>query len=104
MIFVSGPGYSCAITPAIDHAAAACSEGKEVPPFWKNGPLPLPWNGRSRRKEYLSPSTTTRLFNAASPARKPVSRQWLLCVKWLASHRPPPAPASAATPALERVL
>jgi hypothetical protein len=34
---VSGPGYSCAMTLAIDHAAAACSEGIETPP-WKNCP------------------------------------------------------------------
>src|SRR5215475_5590093 len=34
------PGYSCANTPAIDQAAAACSEGNDVPP-WKKAPLPL---------------------------------------------------------------
>ena len=33
--FVSGPGYSCAITLAIDHAAAACSDGNESPPTKK---------------------------------------------------------------------
>src|SRR5713226_5599174 len=104
MIFVSGPGYSCAITPATDHAAAACSEGKDVPPFWKNDPLPLPWNGRSRRSEYLNDSTATKLFKAASPARKPVSLQCSLCEAWPKSHIPPAPPISAATPALDSVL
>src|SRR5436190_2484402 len=103
MIFVKVPGYSCAMTPATDHAAAACSDGKETPPL-KNWPLPLPSSGRCRPNEYFIPSTTTRLFKAASPARNPVSLQCSLCLAWPKSHIPPALPTSAATDALERLL
>src|SRR6266852_7100956 len=103
MILVSGPGYSCAITPATDHAAAACSEGKEVPPLRRNDPLPEP-KGRSRRSEYFIPSTTTKLFNVASPARNPVSLQCSLCLAWPNSHIAPIPPVRAATPPFESVL
>src|SRR5215469_2005829 len=103
MIFGNQPGYSCATTPATDQAAAACSEGKEVPP-WKNWPLPLPSSGRWRPNEYFIPSTTTRLFRAASPERNPVSRQGWLCVSWLNSHIPPAPPIRAAMDALEMLL
>src|SRR5207253_11471349 len=103
MIFVNVPGYSCATTPATDHAAAACSEGKETPP-WRSWPLPLPSSGRCRPNEYFIPSTTTRLFNAASPERNPVSRQCSLCVSWLNSHIPPAPPTRAARDALEMLL
>src|SRR5258708_17984933 len=77
MIFVKGPGYSWTITPATDHAAAACSDGNDVPP-WKNAPLPSSWKGLWRRREYFNASTATRLLIEASPARKPVSFQCLL--------------------------
>src|SRR6516162_10584140 len=103
MIFVKVPGYSCATTLATDQAAAACSEGKETPP-WRNWPLPVPSSGRCRPNEYFIPSTTTRLFNAASPERNPVSRQCSLCVSWLSSHIPPAPPTSAARDALEMLL
>src|SRR6266481_8362067 len=104
MSLVRGPGYSCAITPAIDHAAATCADGNDVPPLRKNEPLPSPWYGRSRRSEYFNPSTATRLFSAASLARKPVSLQCSLCLAWPNSHIPPAPPRRAATPPFESVL
>src|SRR5208337_4130068 len=104
MILESGPGYSCATTPATAQAAAECSEGKDVPPLRKNGPLPLPWYGLSRPKGYFSPSTTTRLFTTASPARNPVSLQCSLCEAWPESQIPPAPPTSAPTPTLDSVL
>src|SRR5580704_19334745 len=91
------------MTPATDQAAAACSDGNDVPP-WKKFPLPFPCNGRSRPNGYFNASTTARLFNAASPARNPVSRQCALCVAWLNSHIPPAPPMSAPTLAFERFV
>src|SRR5437870_3547792 len=63
----------------------------------------MPSSGRCRPNEYFIPSTTTRLFSAASPERNPVSVQCSLCLAWPNSHIPPAPPTSAATDVWERL-
>src|SRR5439155_21786957 len=68
---VSGPGYSCANTPAADQARIECSDGKEFPPR-KNAPCPFPSSGRSRCEIPFNAKATAVLSTMASAARNPV--------------------------------
>src|SRR6185437_4577809 len=96
--FVRGPGYSCAITPAIDHAIALCSDGKDilVPECCpeKKSPSALETYGRWREVATLKAYVTAVALIAASADRNPVSRMCSLLVSLPKMNAAPPAPMS----------
>src|ERR1035437_4317098 len=99
--WVKKPGYSWEITLATDHAAAACSEGKELPPC-QNSPFPLPCSGRFRPAASWRIELSRKVFMSASPLNQPVSRARSLFLRCPQKYRVPAAPTREAVPKFEK--